>query len=184
MQWLTLERLANNDLPLPKYQTSLSAGIDFAACLTRQCRKAYDDKASFWALDEIRMITNPQLGNVDTELPPCENRRLIILPDETIMVPLGFKCAFDSNSFLGIYIRSSIGMKGLQLANNVGIVDADYRGELFAAMHNRSLNRIEIKHGERIVQGILTPFSKGIITEGKVDNTERGDGGFGSTGKV
>lgn len=184
VQWFTLERLENNDLPQPRYETPLSAGLDFAACLSRPCKKieaGSGKKSEFWALDGIRF------ANVEgLEPTPCENknRLLSISPGEAILIPLGFKCSFSTTSFLALYVRSSVGLKGLVLANGTGIVDPDYRGELFAAVRNNSGAVIDVKHGERIVQGILTPFSQGIIKEGKVDETLRGEGGFGSTGTM
>ncbi len=115
-------------------------------------------------------------------LPTPSQRVLSIAPGETLRIPLGFKCSFDPSSFLMLAIRSSMGISGLRLANGVGIVDSDYRGELFAAVHNRTLSTIAINHGDRIVQGILIPFHQAIIQEGATDATERGEGGFGSTG--
>ena len=97
------------------------------------------------------------------------------------MVPLGFRSAFGPAYVLNLHVRSSIGLKGLMIANGTGIVDPDYRGELFAALWNRTHNAITIKHGERIVQGVLLQFTMGIIREGLVDETQRGNGGFGST---
>jgi dUTP pyrophosphatase len=75
-----------------------------------------------------------------------------------------------------------MGIKGLMLANSVGIVDADYRGELLACVYNRTDSVIQLSHGQRIVQGIILPYSPAIITEKKVNDTIRADGGFGSTG--
>lgn len=161
-RFITFERLENNDLPLPKYATELSAGVDFAACLTRPCKKVSNDtKTPF-------MVTDG---------------KLTIAPGETILIPLGFKCEISQDCCMKLYIRSSVGIRGIVLANSVGIIDADYRGDLYAAVKNQNNYHVTIEHGERIVQGILTPYHLGIITEGKVDTTERGEGGLGSTGK-
>lgn len=181
-QTLTLERLPDNNLPLPQYGTALSAGIDFAACLTRVCKlvdPGTGNKHDFWASHNSARLPKPPLSQ-----PSPNELTLYIHHGETVLVPLGFKCSFDSTHVLKIYPRSSVGLKGLVLANGTGIVDPDYRGELFAALVNRTSTSIAIKHGERVVQGILTPFSQGAVMEGKVDETVRGEGGFGSTGKM
>jgi dihydrofolate reductase len=185
---LTLERLPKNDLPLPRYATIQSAGLDFSACLTRACKAvepATGDKKDFWVIPNN---SSRAWGRLDHEphIDPQEHKDLAILlyPLQTVLVPLGFKCSFDASCVLNLYPRSSVGLKGIVLANGTGIVDPDYRGELFAALVNRTEKRIVIKHGERIVQGILTRFSQGIVIEGKVDNTARGEGGLGSTGQM
>lgn len=188
VQFLTLERLPDNSLPSPRYGTALSAGIDFAACLTRTCKTVEDgtgNKKDFWVVsnDDIpygRAYSKPEpaANQSDTKL------SLVISPGETVLVPLGFKSSFDACSVLNIYPRSSVGLRGIVLANGTGIIDPDYRGELFVALHNRSSKAIVIKHGERIVQGILTHFSQGIVREGPVDETVRGEGGLGSTGQM
>lgn len=177
--WLTFERLPNNTLPLPRYATPLAAGIDISACLTRPCKKVDGTtKTEFWVIENERVPVVPD----SPPLPEPKTRKLSILPNETIMIPLGYKTSFGPSFCLKIYVRSSVGLRGLVLANGTGIVDPDYRGELFAAVRNTSTYTIDIEHGERIVQGILTPFAQAIVKEEKVDTTERGEGGFGSTG--
>jgi dUTP pyrophosphatase len=154
-QWLILERLKDNDLPKPRYATTMSAGLDMAACLTRPCKRL--------------------IGNEKIEFIPGDH--LIIKPNEIIMIPLGFKCGFSQTVCMQLYMRSSAGLRGLNLANGTGIIDPDYRGELFAAIRNYSDTDIKINHGERIIQAILTPFYQ-------ANTTDRGEGGFGSTGTI
>lgn len=158
--WLKLERLEGNDLPLPQKATPGAAGIDFAACLKRPCQR--------WE-DGIRSPFNP-------------DDDLIIMPNEQIGISLGFKAELNSNYALLLYLRSSSGIKGLVLSNLVGVIDSDYRGELYALIYNRTDRYIKIKHGDRIVQGVVTPIHDVLVTEGKVDETIRGEGGLGSTG--
>lgn len=158
--WLKLERLEGNDLPLPQRATSGAAGIDFAACLTRPCQR--------WE------------EGVRTSFHPDDD--LFIMPGEQIGISLGFKAQLDSNYALLLYLRSSSGIKGLMLSNLVGVIDSDYRGELYAILSNRSDRYIKINHGDRIVQGIVTHIHDVLVTEGKVDDTIRGEGGLGSTG--
>jgi dUTP pyrophosphatase len=105
---------------------------------------------------------------------------LRINPDETILIPTGFKTSFV-NAVLKVYVRSSISLDGLQLANSVGIIDSDYRGELFLAVKNTTNKVKTIADNQRIAQGILEPLHQCGIEEGTVDITDRGAGGFGST---
>lgn len=186
--FLTLERLDKNTLPTPGYATPHSAGLDFAACLTRPCMSveaATGNKEKFWVVPNnsgsawVRRESEPHLDPATVD-----NLALLLYPGETVLVPLGWKCAFHNSCVFNMYVRSSVGLKGVVLANGTGIIDPDYRGELFAALTNRTDKRIVVKHGERIVQGILTHFSQGIILEGKVDETVRGEGGLGSTGQM
>jgi deoxyuridine 5'-triphosphate nucleotidohydrolase len=192
-QWLTLERLEGNDLPVPKYATVHSAGLDFAACLTRPCKAvsidAHDSqKLDFWVRPQDRGRSRP-IGEIGRSvLPPHtvpghQELVLYILPNETVMVPLGWKSSFQEVLHLQIHVRSSIGIRGIVLANGTGIVDADYRGELFACLRNTQSDPVAIKHGERIVQGILVQSCQAIVQEGSVDKTARGEGGYGSTGR-
>lgn len=179
-EWMKLERLPQNSLPTPKYESAQSAGFDFAACLTRPCKivKA-NGKQNFVVNDEADRIL------VDQSWEPCHKKPLLIIgPDETIMVPLGFKSEFGNRYVLQLHVRSSVGISGLMLANGTGIVDPDYRGELFAVLWNRHNYAIPVSHGERIVQGVLTQFTRAVINEvGNVRKTDRGEGGFGSTGQ-
>ena len=83
-----------------------------------------------------------------------------------------------------VYARSGLATKrGLTPANKVGVIDADYRGEIMVALHNHGKEAQTIENGERIAQLVITPFLKGIFTETEdLSDTERGAGGFGSTG--
>lgn len=166
MSVLKIQRLENNDLDFPKYSTIGSAGIDFSACTKRiSISEISDDtKDHFWG-DSNRCIG------------------FSILPGKTVMVPLGFKCQIENECVMKLYVRSSVGKKGLVLANGTGIIDSDYRGELFACMRNCANIPIEIKHGDRIVQAVIQKYEHCEIVEGDVNETIRGEGGFGSTGK-
>lgn len=105
-----------------------------------------------------------------------------IEPGENTLVPLGIWLEIPKGYVGKLYIRSSLSKK-LLLANSVGIIDSDYRGEVMARFYNSQKETIVIKSGERVAQIII---EKTIPTEYiKVDNldtTERGIGGFGSTG--
>ena len=84
-----------------------------------------------------------------------------------------------------VYARSGLASKrGLRPANCVGVIDSDYRGEIMVALHNDSKEAQDIHIQDRIAQIVIAPYLSVEFNEvDELDNTERGDGGFGSTGK-
>ena len=84
-----------------------------------------------------------------------------------------------------IYARSGLACKrGLAPANKVGVVDSDYRGEFMVVLHNHGSVPQTVSHGERIAQLVITPILTPLFSEvDDLSNTQRADGGFGSTGK-
>jgi dUTP pyrophosphatase len=108
-----------------------------------------------------------------------------IEPGETVKIRTGITLEIPESCFGMICSRSGLGVKeGLIVAQGVGIVDSDYRGELLVPIRNVSPHRREINIGQRIAQLIILPYTK--VTPTVVDNlteTKRGAGGFGSTGK-
>lgn len=119
------------------------------------------------------------------DLYACIDHAISIPPHETSLIPTGLAFAIPTGYAGLIYARSSLAKKrGLAPANKVSVIDSDYRGELIILLHNHSSVVQEILPNERIVQIIFTPYLKGIFEETKeLDHTERGTGGFGSTGK-
>ena len=116
---------------------------------------------------------------------PSSEVEIIIPAHYTVKVNTGIAVALPENTFGAIFARSGLATKqGLRPANCVGVIDSDYRGEIVVAIHNDTDETKDIKGGDRIAQLIVMPFMP--ITFDLVDNldeTERGDGGFGSTGK-
>lgn len=108
-----------------------------------------------------------------------------IRPHETRMIGTGLRFApADGWAILGFARSGLASKKGLGLANGVGVVDQDYRGEAMVPLHNHSNIPQEIVHGDRIAQFMFVPYYQAqldIVEE--LDETERGAGGFGSTGK-
>ena len=107
-------------------------------------------------------------------------------PGERRVIPTGIKVSMNSNEFLSIYIRSSLGFKwNIRMCNQVGIIDADYynngenEGHIFVCLMNEGDKVLEIKKGDRIVQGIFMPF---LITDDD-KTTDIRMGGIGSTNK-
>ena len=84
-----------------------------------------------------------------------------------------------------VYARSGLACKkGLAPANKVGVIDADYRGEVMVALYNHSSQAVEIEPGERVAQLVITPYLTAVFEETEeLSDTVRGEGGFGSTGK-
>lgn len=82
-----------------------------------------------------------------------------------------------------VFIRSSVGTKRqVTLANNVGVIDSDYRGPIIVALTNSGKENTVIQAGERVAQLVVVPFMKDAEDVDQLDKTERGDGGFGFTG--
>lgn len=117
----------------------------------------------------------------------CMAGSIEIPPHETRMVPTGIAIAIPAGYWGGIYARSGLATKqGLRPANCVGVIDADYRGEIFVALHNDTDNYRYIYSGDRIAQLVFheIPWIKHYFTVvDELDATDRGEGGFGSTGK-
>ncbi|MEI3227800.1 MAG: dUTP diphosphatase [Lachnospiraceae bacterium] len=84
-----------------------------------------------------------------------------------------------------VYARSGLACKkGLAPANKVGVIDADYRGEIMVALYNHSSQAVEIEPGERVAQLVITPYLTAVFEETEeLSDTVRGEGGFGSTGR-
>lgn len=108
----------------------------------------------------------------------------IIPPHSTIKIGTGLAFELPENTFGAIFARSGLATKkGLRPANCVGVIDSDYRGEVIVALHNDTEATQAIEPHERIAQFILMPYIEMEFTEFEnLSNTERGDGGFGSTG--
>lgn len=109
---------------------------------------------------------------------------VMVEPGDIVKIPLGFACAIPAGFEGQVRPRSGLATKhGLSVPNAPGTVDADYRGEMFVALINLGRKAIEITHGMRIAQLVIAPVSHATIVEvDSLDETQRGDGGFGSTG--
>ena len=104
---------------------------------------------------------------------------------ETVLIHTGLSVEIPEGYAGLIYARSGLASKrGLAPANKVGVIDADYRGEVMVALHNHSAVDQTVASGERIAQLVVTPFLKAEYTAvDELSSTERGAGGFGSTGR-
>lgn len=119
------------------------------------------------------------------DLCACLDAPVTIQPGETVMIPLGVTCQpTETDVVLLVFPRSGLSSKyGITLANAVGVIDSDYRGEWAAPLHNISSVPFIVEHGMRVAQLVVTPVLFPEIAEtDAVDATERGTNGFGSSG--
>lgn len=143
-------------------------------------------KMNFKKLNE-KAIT-PTYGtefSAGADLYACEGGEVSIAPGETKLIHTGLSLEIPEGYAGLIYARSGIATKrGLAPANKVGVIDSDYRGEIMVSLYNHSSSVQTIADGERVAQLVITPFLKVEYNEvSDLSDTERGAGGFGSTGK-
>ena len=119
------------------------------------------------------------------DLCACLEHPVTIAPGETALLPTGLALEIPAGFAGLVYARSGLATKrGLAPANKVGVVDADYRGELMVSLHNHGAVPQTVEDGERIAQLVITPFLTARFTETEeLTQTARGAGGFGSTGR-
>ncbi len=110
---------------------------------------------------------------------------LVIAPGETALVRTGVAVALPPHTVGLVFARSGLATKrGVAPANKVGVIDADYRGEIFVPLHNHSALPVQIEPYERIAQLVLLPYiTADFVLSEELDGTVRGDRGFGSTGR-
>ena len=129
----------------------------------------------------------PTYGSIDAagaDLYACIEESETIMPHETKLIKTGIAMAIPKGLAGLIFARSGLASKrGLAPANKVGVVDADYRGEIMVALHNHSNQEQAIEPKERIAQIVFVPYIKGLFdVVDELSETIRGEGGFGSTG--
>jgi len=109
----------------------------------------------------------------------------IMKENERYMFPTGLSVEIPKGYVGLVFIRSSVGTKmGVRLANGVGVIDSDYRGELMIATHNISGGEVKFESGDRLAQMVIVSAPQFEVEEVEMlSGTERGEGGFGSTGK-
>jgi len=131
---------------------------------------------------------NKTKGSVGYDLIAAIPEPIIINPFETMLIPTGIRLLFSNDKYFGmIAARSGLAIKHkITLVNGIGVIDPDYTGEIQVGLINMSGVSYTINPKDRIAQILFLPVEKPILTPvsdfGEVDN-ERGDGGFGSTGR-
>ena len=118
------------------------------------------------------------------DLYAATDREVSLFPHTTQLIGTGLAFELPDGHFGAVYARSGLASKkGLRPANCVGVVDSDYRGEVMVALHNHSDLPAEVESGERVAQLVIAPFLKAEFNVVEsLSDTDRGEGGFGSTG--
>ncbi len=136
--------------------------------------------------ENAKMIQRATKGSAGMDLHACIENSVTIEPGEIKVIPTGLAIALENENYVAyIYARSGLAIKhGITLANCVGVVDSDYRGEVCVGLTNISKTPYTITPDERIAQLVIAPVCICDVMEvEELDDTERGEGGFGSTGK-
>lgn len=142
-------------------------------------------KVRFQKLDERAMP--PTYGSAyaaGADLYAVADDPIVIPPHQTVLVHTGLAVEIPEG-FVGLVCaRSGLATKqGLAPANKVGVIDADYRGEIMVALHNHGDALRTVEHGERVAQLVLVPYLTADYEQAdNLSDTDRGAGGFGSTG--
>ena len=135
--------------------------------------------------DKARIPTYGSEFAAGADLYACIENDITIEPAQTVLIHTGLAMQIPEGLVGLIYARSGLASKkGLAPANKVGVIDSDYRGEIMVALHNHGTLPQTISDGERIAQIVFAPYYTAefsIVDE--LDDTTRGAGGFGSTGK-
>tara|TARA_B000000475_G_scaffold21200_1_gene17039 strand:- start:740 stop:1207 length:468 start_codon:yes stop_codon:yes gene_type:complete len=125
-------------------------------------------------------------GSAGMDMRACIDEEVKVTPGETVLIPTGIAIYIADNKLAAVLLpRSGLGHKhGLVLGNLTGLIDSDYQGQIFISCWNRSSTSYSIKPGDRIAQMVFVPVEQvefDIVQEFK--QTDRGEGGFGHSGK-
>ncbi|MCQ2530635.1 MAG: dUTP diphosphatase [Lachnospiraceae bacterium] len=142
-------------------------------------------KMNIKKLDERAIL--PTYGSefsAGADLYACLENAVTIEPGEAVLIHTGIAMEIPVGYAGLIYARSGLATKkGLAPSNKVGVVDADYRGEIMVSLFNHSKEARVVEHGERVAQLVIAPFITAEWNEvEELNETARGEGGFGSTG--
>lgn len=121
-------------------------------------------------------------GAAGLDLVACLDSRLLVEPGQTVLVPTGLAVAIPPGYVGLVRDRSSVALAGLHTV--AGVIDSDYRGEVMIAVHNAGAAQFTIRPGDRVAQMPLLECAQAAVSEvEELPPTERGAGGFGSTGR-
>jgi len=134
---------------------------------------------------EINLPEYKTIGSAGMDVRACLEDSITLTPGSTVLIPLGFAMHIKDVDVTALIIpRSGLGSKhGIVLGNLVGLIDSDYQGELMVPAWNRSQEDFIISSGDRIAQMVIVPVIQAnfnIVDD--FEKTERGEGGFGSSG--
>jgi len=125
-------------------------------------------------------------GSAGLDLRACLDEKITLAPGETILVPTGLSVYIRNPEWAAMLLpRSGLGHKhGIVLGNLVGLIDSDYQGQLMVSCWNRGKDDFTIEIGERIAQMVIVPVVQvGFDIVSEFNESDRGEGGFGSTGR-
>lgn len=125
-------------------------------------------------------------GSAGMDLCALPDQAVTLLPGKREMIPTGIAIALPSEEYVAlVFARSGLAIKlGITLSNCVGVIDSDYRGEICVGLINQSDKPYIVETGERIAQLVIMPVcTMPVEAVESLDDTERGSGGFGSTGR-
>jgi len=124
-------------------------------------------------------------GAAGMDLYALPEKPVLMAPGASALIPTGLAMEVPEGYGAFLFARSGLAVRhGIALSNGVGVVDADYRGEVKVGLVNLSAEAYEIKPGERIAQLVLLPAPQAAVIEAEsLGETLRGEGGFGSTGR-
>jgi len=134
--------------------------------------------------EKAKVPTYGSKSAAGADLYACIEGEIAIAPQETKLIHTGIAMEIPEGLVGLIYARSGLASKkGLAPANKVGVIDSDYRGEIMVALHNHGSEPQTISDGERIAQIVFAPYyAADFNVVDELNDTARGDGGFGSTG--
>lgn len=124
-------------------------------------------------------------AGMDLRAAVAEFEPVVLAPGERRLIPTGLKIALEPGYEAQVRPRSGLALKhGVTCLNSPGTIDSDYRGEVGVILINHGQIAFEIKRGERIAQMVIAPYAQAVMAEVEaLDETARGAGGFGSTGR-
>ena len=125
-------------------------------------------------------------GSAGLDLAACMDEPVTIAPRALVRIPTGIAIALPSPDYVAlVFARSGLGIKhGVSLSNGVGVIDSDYRGEIAVGLTNLSDTPYTIQPGDRIAQLVVVPVARPeLVWTEDLEDTGRGAGGFGSTGR-
>ncbi len=125
-------------------------------------------------------------GSAGMDIRACVDKETMVPSSETVLIPTGFAIHISDNNLAAVLLpRSGLGHKhGLVLGNLTGLIDSDYQGQVFISCWNRSKNAYVVKPGERIAQIVFIPVERvEFVVVDEFEVTDRGEGGFGHSGR-
>jgi dUTP pyrophosphatase len=134
--------------------------------------------------DDIPLPEYATGGSAGLDLRAAVDEPIILKPKERILVPTGIKIGLPKGFEAQVRPRSGLAVRsGIMLVNSPGTIDSDYRGEIKIIMFNSGDEPFEIKRGDRIAQLVIGKYERVVLNKvDEIEETSRGDGGFGHTG--